>query len=329
MNDRDLLLFALESSRAFGERVAARLGRALASHEEREFGGGEHKARPLDEVAGRDVYVINGLDGEAGNSANDKLVRLLFFIGALKDAGAASVTAVAPYLAYSRKDRRTKPRDPVSSRYVAALFESVGTDRLVTVEAHNVSAFENSFRACRPEHIPTARLLAENLAAGLGDRPVAVISPDAGGSKRAELFRSELERRLGRPVGNGMMEKYRSAGIVSGSLFAGDVAGRTAIIIDDLVVSGTTILRAAQACRDAGAAEVIAAVAHGMFSGDSALFREDGPDQVVVTDTVPVPGDLPDFARARLSIVSAAELVGDVVGRLHSGEPVSDLIPYD
>lgn len=329
MNDRGLLLFALESSRPFGEQVATRLGRPLARHEEREFGGGEHKARPLEEVAGRDVYVIHGLHGEAANSANDKLVRLLFFIGALKDAGAAAVTAVAPYLAYSRKDRRTKPRDPVSSRYVAALFESVGTDRLVTVEAHNVSAFENAFRTCRPKHIPTARLLADHLAAGLGDEPVAVVSPDAGGQKRAELFRSELEQRLGRTVGNGIMEKHRSADVVSGSLFAGDVAGRTVIIVDDLIASGTTIVRAAQACRDAGAAKVIAAAAHGMFSGDSALFGKDGPDQVVVTDTLPVPANLLMSARAKLTVVSAANLVGDVIGRLHSGEPVSDLIPYD
>ncbi len=108
MTQDDFCLFALDASRAYGERVASALGVALASHEEREFEDGEHKARPLENVRGRDVYVIHSLYGEPGMSANDKLVRLLFFIGTLKDASAARVTAVCPYLAYARKDRRTQ-----------------------------------------------------------------------------------------------------------------------------------------------------------------------------------------------------------------------------
>ncbi|RPI59741.1 MAG: ribose-phosphate pyrophosphokinase, partial [Lysobacterales bacterium] len=204
------LLFALGSSRTLGERIAARLGQALAPHEEREFGGGEHKARPLEEVSGRDVYVLQSLHGEPGQSANDKPVRLLFFTGAHKDTGAPRATAIAPYLAYSRKDRRTKPRDPVATRYIAGLFESVATDRIVTLEVHNVSAFENAFRTCRPEHIPVAGLLADHFAAALSDGPVAVVAPDTGGAKRAELFRRVLEARLNRPIGKAIMDKHRS-----------------------------------------------------------------------------------------------------------------------
>jgi ribose-phosphate pyrophosphokinase len=120
-----MLLFALEASCPLGKRIAAAIGCPLARHEEREFDGGEHKARPLEEVGGRDVFVVQNLAGEPGNSANDKLVRLLFFIGALKDAGAARVAAVAPYLAYSRKNRLPKSRDPVSSRYLAAVLEAM------------------------------------------------------------------------------------------------------------------------------------------------------------------------------------------------------------
>ena len=327
--NQEMKLFALEPSRLLGEQVAASIGCPLSRHEEREFGGGEHKARPLEEVGGRDVYVIHGLHGEPGNSANDKLIRLLFFINTLRDAGAARVTAIAPYLAYSRKDRRTKPRDPVSSRYVAALFDAVGTDRIVTIEVHNVSAFENAFRLCRPEHIPVAGLFADQLLARLTDRDVAVVSPDTGGNKRAELFRHELEKRLNRPAGKAIMDKHRSMGVVSGSLFAGDLAGKTAIIIDDLISSGTTIVRAAKACRDAGAVGVIAAAAHGMFTNDSPLFGPEGPDRLVVTDTIPLAADLPDSARARIDVVSAASLLGNVITRLHRGEAVSDLIPYD
>ncbi len=319
------LLFALESSHALGERIAAWLGQALARHEEREFGGGEHKTRPLQEVAGRDVYVLQSLHGDPDQSANDKLVRLLFFIGALKDAGASRVTAITPYLAYSRKDRRTKPRDPVATRYVAGLFESVRTDRIVTLEVHNVSAFENAFRTCRPEHVPIAGLLADHFAAVLPDSPIAVVAPDAGGAKRAELLRRVLEGRLNRPVGKAIMDKHRSMGIVSGELFAGDVAGKTAIIVDDLVASGATIVRAVAACREAGAVRVVAAAAHAMFPADTPLFGSSGPDEVIVTDSIAL---APAMA-AKVTIIGAASLLGDVIARLHDNRPVSDLIDYD
>src|SRR5690606_19275225 len=109
-------------------------------HEEREFEDGEHKARPLVNVRDRDVYVLQSLGGDATASVNDKLVRLLFFLGALRDASAAPVTAVVPYLAYARKDVRTQPRDPVLTRYTAALFEAVGIDRIVALEVHNPAA---------------------------------------------------------------------------------------------------------------------------------------------------------------------------------------------
>ena len=111
-------LFALEASKELGASIAARLGARLAAHEERDFEDGEHKARPLEPVAGADVYVIHSLHGDPIQSPNDKLCRLLFFIGALKDAGANRVTGVVPYLCYARKDRRTKSLDPVTTRYV-------------------------------------------------------------------------------------------------------------------------------------------------------------------------------------------------------------------
>ena len=323
------IVFALNSSRAFGEGVALDLGVPLARHEEREFEGGEHKARPLEEVGRRDAYVIQSLHGEPGASANDKLVRLLFFIGALKDAGAASVTAIAPYLAYSRKDRRTKPRDPVTSRYIAGLFEAVGTDRIVTLEAHNISAFENAFRTCLPEHLSLARLFARHLASELKEGPVAVVSPDTGGNKRAELLRHELEAVLVAGAHPEPRRAHRSSGVVSGELFAGDLSGATAIIVDDLISSGTTILRATHASRTAGASRVIAVAAHGMFPPDAPLFGEGAPDAIFVTDTVPLPEDLPLDTRSRIGVIEATPLVADVISRLQSGEPVSELNPYD
>lgn len=321
------MLFALGASESFGKQVAHRLGLELSAHEERDFVDGEHKVRPLIEVGNRDIYVIHSLAGDAEQSPNDKLIRLLFFIGALKQSGAARVTAVTPYLPYARKDRRTKPRDPVNMRYLATLFEAMGTDCLVTLDIHNLAAFENAFGSCRAENLPAAAVLAEYVQPMLGDDPVVVVSPDSGGAKRANLFRTVLEQRLGRPVSNALLDKHRSSGVVSGSLFAGVVEGCVAIIVDDLIASGETIARAATACRERGAVKTIAAAAHGLFSdGAPALFGESGPDVVLVCDGVNVP-EVADPARLR--IVPASPLFAAAISRLHSGEPFYELLPYD
>jgi len=267
-------LFALDASRYLGEPIAAALGVALSPHEERDFEDGEHKARPLVSVRGANAYVIHSLHGEPGNSANDKLVRLLFFIGALRQGGARRITAVIPYLAYSRKDRQTKTRDPVSTRYTAEVIEAMGTDAVVTVDVHNIVAFQNAFRI-DAWHLDTRRLFIDRLAPRLGEGPIAVASPDPGGVKRAQLFREMLEDRLGRPVGAAFMEKRRSAGVVSGTLLVGEVEGATAIVVDDMVSSGHTMLRAAEALHAHGAGEVIAVAGHGLFTdgADAVLSR--------------------------------------------------------
>ncbi len=119
MNHREIAIFAPGPSRDFGEKVSAHLGVPLSVHEEREFEDGEHKIRPLINVRGKDVFVIQSLYSDNRQSVNDKLCRLLFFLGALRDASAERVTAVVPYLCYARKDKKSKPRDPVTTRYVA------------------------------------------------------------------------------------------------------------------------------------------------------------------------------------------------------------------
>lgn len=307
--------------------MAGKLGWPLSSHEETEFEYGEHKVRPLVEVSGRDVYVLHQLEGDPNHSANDKLIRLLFFIGALKQAGADNVTAVTPYLPYARKDRRTKPRDPVNSRYVAEIFEAMGADALVTAEIHNVAAFENAFHRCRAENLTIAGVMTEHIIPHLGDDPAAVVSPDAGGSKRAELFRSALEKRIDRPVGNAMLEKHRSAGVVSGSLFSGQVKGKTAIIVDDMISSGGTIMRATRACREHGAKRILVVAAHGLFTdGAKALFKAGGPDLILVSDSVAVR----TVARSeRLEIISIAGLLASAIACLSNGDPLYDLLPYN
>ena len=313
------MLFALAASRELGAAVAGAADLALASHEEREFEDGEHKARALESVRGRDVYAIHSLDGEPGASANDKLLRLLFFLGSLRDAGAARLTAVVPYLAYARKDQRSKPRDPVTTRYVATFFESVGVDCVVTVDVHNLAAFENAYR-CRSVNLEAADALVERVAAIVGDDPAAVVSPDAGGIKRADRFRAKLASVLGRPVGAAFAEKYRSEGVVRGGELVGDVLGAVAVIVDDLVSSGHTLARAARACRARGAVRVVAAATHGVFAGAANEVLAASPiERFVVTDTIPALRLTDPALVARLERVSVAPLLAATIARLHGG----------
>lgn len=314
-----LCLFALHSSRAFGERLALHLGVPLGAHEERNFEDGEHKSRPLEDVAGRDVFVIHSLYGDPNESGNDKLCRLLFFIGALKDAGAGRVTAVVPYLAYARKDRQTKERDPVTTRYVACLFEAVGTDAVMTLDVHNLAAYQNAFR-CRTVHLEASSLFTKFLLPQLAGVEAVVVSPDAGGIKRAEAFRQGLADALGRPVGMAVAEKYRSAGVVSGNMLVGDVRGRTAIIVDDLISTGTTLARAAAACRDGGAAGVMALASHGLFTDKAGeVLGGQLLQQLVVSDSVAPGRGGADALQPKLAVVSSAALFGDAIMQLHNG----------
>ena len=317
-------LFALNSSRDFGEQVATALGRPLDAHEEREFEDGEHKSRPLVPVRGEDVYVLQSLHGDAQASGDDKLVRLLFFCATLRDHGAARVTALVPYLAYGRKERQTKPFDPVSTRYLAQLIEAVGIDALVTLETHSATALQNAFRI-PTVHIDAAVLFAERAAQLAGDLAVAVVSPDPGGVKRAQLFGEVLERRLGRPVGNGFIEKRRSAGVVTGSRLAGDVRGATVLLFDDLISTGGTLRRAAKTCLDAGAQKVIAFAAHGLFApGAEEMLLDPSLAAVVIGDSVPAP-QLSAAARGRVTFEPAAPLFARAIECLHGGMATTEL----
>ena len=327
MQNTPLRLFALNASAELGAAVSTALGVPLAAHEEREFEDGEHKARPLDAVTGADVYVVQSLHSGPKESANDKLCRLLFFIGALKDAGATRVTAVTPYLCYARKDRRTKPNDPVTTRYIAGMFESVGTDCVVTLEVHNPVAFENAFR-CRTVALTGTTLFVDYVKKTFAGDKLAVISPDAGGMKRAELLREALEAALGHPVGKGLAEKYRSAGVVSGNLFVGDVAGTTALIVDDLISTGNTLLRAARSARKAGAKRVIALVTHGLFMpGATEVIADPEIDHLVVTDAVPA-FRLDWSAQGKVAILPAAPLLAETIRRLHEERSLTDLMVF-
>ncbi|MGA2392042.1 MAG: ribose-phosphate pyrophosphokinase [Candidatus Lustribacter sp.] len=322
----DLALFALDASAAYGRRVSESLDIALSQHEEREFEDGEHKARPLVNVRNKDVFVVHSLYSDVKASVNDKLCRLLFFLGALRDASAGSVTAIVPYLCYARKDRKTQPRDPVTTHYVAELFDAVGIDRIVTMDVHNLMAYQNAFRA-RTDHLEATKLFVDYFASVVGSSEITVVSPDTGGVKRAERFQSALSRRLGRPIGAAFVEKYRAGGIVSGGALIGEVKDRIAIILDDLISTGGTLARSAKACRAHGATRVYAAATHGLFVGKpETLLGETALDQLVVTDTVP-PFRLPvEAIGAKVIVLETAPLVAEAIRRIHTGGSLVDLL---
>jgi ribose-phosphate pyrophosphokinase len=313
-----MLLFAPAHSAAFGQRVADCLGVTLADSEEREFGGGEHKMRPLVDVQNQDVFVIQSLCGDEQASANDKLCRVLFFLSAVKDAGARRVTAVVPYFAYSRKDRRTQPQDPVITRYVAQMFEATGVDCVVALDIHNEAAFDNALR-CQSVRIAAGDLFAASLAPDIGTSPVVVASPDIGGVKRAQLFRESLARKLGRELDFAFLEKRRSGGVVSGDMLVGDVENRTLVIYDDMIASGTTILRACQVARRSGAARVYVAAPHAAFLPEATrLFAAQDIHTVLVSDSIALAPTFANVPGDRLRVCSVAPLVADTIQRLAS-----------
>lgn len=319
-----LALFSLRSGQPLAERVAAHLGTPLTPHEEREFEWGHHKSRPLQSVRGHDVYVIESLHGDAAFSVNDKLCRLLFFLAALRDADAARVTAVVPFLCYSRKDRQTKTWDPVTTRYVAQLFEAIGVDRVATVEVHNLAAFQNAFR-CRTEHIDAGPLFADVLARELSGQDLVTVSPDSGGIKRAAHYRDVLCQQLGRAIPMAFVEKYRSQDVVSGTAIVGDVADRTVVLVDDLIAGGTTLARAAEACRKAGARAVVAAAAHGAFVPEASRVLSDAPlDRIFVLDHIPPAPLDPALVAERFHMIDSAGLLAGAI-RDMSGDAVPSL----
>lgn len=319
-----MILFAPENSRQFAEAVARSLDVSLGDHEERDFEDGEHKIRPLVRVRDEDVYVIASLYGDDRMSVNDKFCRLLFFVGAIRDAGASRLTAVIPYLCYARKDRKTKSRDPLTTRYVAQLLEAVGVDRVVTMDVHNLAAFQNAFRI-PTVHLEAAsvfvnHLLSQSLASG-----ITIVSPDAGGVKRAIRLRDVLQERLQGNIPLAMMEKKRSEGVVSGEIFAGDVKDRLSIVIDDLISTGTTLARAATACCERGAAMVQAAATHGLFIGNAAqVLKEKNLAQVIVTNTVPPFRLKGQAVEEKLVVLDVAPLFAQAIRELHEGGSVEE-----
>jgi ribose-phosphate pyrophosphokinase len=323
-------LVALSESRDLAAAVAREADLPVVPLEERPFEGGEFKLRPLESVRGRQVFALQTLAGTDDAPAASRFLRLLFLLLGLRDAGADSRVAVMPYFPFARKDRRTQIRDPVTSRYVAELLEAAHANCIISLDVHNPAAFDNAFRV-PTIHLTALPLMADHFArAGIGaDAGLTVVSPDVGGIKRAQIFRELIAARTAREIDLAFIEKRRAKGNVSGGRLAGEVTGRTVIILDDLCATGGTLIRAAETCRRAGAAASHVAVTHTpLAAGLEALMAAEPIASITVTDSVGIafPARRSPSGSAKLVTLSVAPLIGQALGRMVTGEPVAPLL---
>lgn len=318
------LLFNLDEGSTLAARVASTVGCTLAAHEDRCFEDGEHKLRPLQDPCGAHVAVVASLAGDVQASPQDKLVRLLLLVSALKDHGARRIVAVIPYLAYARKDERTQPWDPLSLRVVAQVMEAVGIDHLIALEVHSAAAFDNALR-CTHERIDGFKIfdpwVQDAMRADAHSALWTIASPDPGGVKRALRWRERLQSQTDLDLGFAMVDKRRSSGrLTSGLLVAGDVQGRQVILLDDLVASGSTAALAARALRLAGAQRIVFAATHAVLTPQAERHLGVADlDQVLFSDSV-WPMRLPTHGALaqKVKVFSAAALLSDALRRAWS-----------
>ncbi|WP_133129726.1 ribose-phosphate diphosphokinase [Legionella yabuuchiae] len=332
--NKEIQIFAIGRTSAWAKKLTEALPELrLAELKERDFEDGEHKIRPLESVRGKTVFVVHSLYSDEEQSVNDKICRLLFLIGALKDASAATVNVVTPYFAYARKDRQTKSRDPISIRYLAQLFEAAGADSVMSLDIHNLAAFQNAFRI-PTVHLEAKVLFAPVIANLVKEDSIAIVSPDVGGLKRAEKFRELLSELLQKDVASAFLEKKRSGGkVTTGDAIIGDVEGRVAIIVDDIISSGTTVGLAVDALSKQGAKKIWACATHGLFVGKAnEVLANSKLEKILITNSVEPFRLKKQLREEKVDILDASKLFAHAIKRIAEGDSVVELMekyPYE
>ena len=314
--DKRLMVFSGRANPALANRIAGKLNVDLGGVTLKTFDDGEVYCRYEESIRGADVFIVQPTCGnrETGVSPNDALMELLLMIDAAVGASAHRVIAVTPWFGYSRQDKKSAPREPISARLVARALESAGADRVLTMDLH-AGQIQGFFS--KPVDHMTALFMLTQYFRDQQLEDLVVVSPDAGRVKLAKNFAAKIGAELA------ILNKERPAQQVAEIGYViGDVQGRTAILVDDMIGTGGTLMAAARTVMDEGAERVFAVATHGIFSGSAYEKIASSPfEQVVVTDTIPLRPGAPD----KIQVLSCADLLTDSIRRIFTDDSVSEV----
>jgi ribose-phosphate pyrophosphokinase len=315
--EKKLMITAGRASFELGGKIAEKLGLGLTDAGLKTFSDGEVYCRYAESIRGADLFIVQSIAGSdrEGLTVNDALWELLLMVHAAKHASAHRIVAVTPWYGYSRQDKKSAPREPISARLVADVLESAGIDRLVTMDLH--AGQVQGFFSKPVDHMTAMPILTQYVIDRLAGEDLVIIAPDAG---RVKLVR-KFAQKVGAPYA--LMEKERPAQQVAEVGYViGEVQGRTAVIVDDIIGTGGTLSAAAQTVLDEGANRVYAVATHGLFSGNAFEILGSSPlSGIVVTDTVPLREGAPDIIRQ----LSCADLLEDSIRRIFVDDSVSEI----
>jgi ribose-phosphate pyrophosphokinase len=311
-----LMLVSGRANPGLAARIGSKLGVELSPMTLKTFANGEVYCRYEESVRGADVFIVQPTcsNPDTGLSANDALMELVIMIDAAVGGSAHRVIAVTPWYGYSRQDKKSAPREPISARLVARMLESAGIDRLLTMDLHQ-GQIQGFFQ--KPCDHMTAMFMLTQYFSDLNLEDLVIVAPDAGRVKLNKRFASKLGADLA------ILNKDRpDQQVAEISYVIGDVAGKTAVLVDDIIDTAGTLKAAARAVHDAGAKRVYAAATHGVFSGNAweNLAAAD-LEQIVVTDTIPVPPGAPENVR----VLSCADLLTSSIRQIFTDGSVSDV----